>query len=150
MKMAHPKHMHAGVPLFCMMEGCGCRLPGESFRSERNSSIPKLGRITGGSPSLRAQGTWGPGTLTRHNRLPNTVPSMKKPVQEAATSSPGALHGPMGEVRCVLEDTVHENRTNERKVLEHGFHRQAERRCETMEIWVGQFICPRVEVTLDV
>ena len=74
---------------------------------------------------------------------------MKKPVQEAATSSPGALRGPMGEVSCVLEDTIHENRTDERKLLEHGFHRQAKRRCETLEIRVGQFICPRVEVTLD-
>ena len=72
---------------------------------------------------------------------------MKKPVQEAATSSPGALRGPMGEVSCVVKDTIHENRTDERKMLEHGFHRQAEGRCETIEIWVGQFICPRVEVT---
>ena len=34
-------------------------------------------------------------------------------------------------------------------MLEHGYHRQAERRCETMEVWVGQFVCPRVEVALD-
>ena len=29
-----PKTMQADVPLFCMVDGCGCRLPGESFRSE--------------------------------------------------------------------------------------------------------------------
>ena len=29
-----PKTMQADVPFFCMVDGCGCRLPGESFRSE--------------------------------------------------------------------------------------------------------------------
>ena len=70
MKMAHPKTMHAVVPLFCMVDGCGCRLPGESFRSEKDSNIPKLGRITGGSPYLSAQGTWGSGTPIRARQTP--------------------------------------------------------------------------------
>ena len=55
------------------------------------------------------------------------MPSRKKPVQEAATTSPGALRGPMGEVAWVIKDTVLQYRTNEGKMLKHGRNRQAGR-----------------------
>ena len=78
------------------------------------------------------------------------MPSRKKPVQGAATASPGALRGPMGEVAWVIKDAVLQHRTNEGKMLKHGCNRQAEGGCETFKVWVSQFIRPRVKIALHV
>ena len=121
------------------------------FGRRSDYSAPKLSARGGGShPSgPTAPGVLGP-PLFCLKTGPGTVPSRKKPVQEAATTSPGALRGPMGEVAWVNKDAVLQYRTNEDKMLKHGCNRQAEGGCETIKVWMSQFIRPRVKIALHV